>query len=66
MNDNVYTIKTLRTREWLHLPFKDHIEHLIVTSNIIQPRLHLRSMRLRVRKFIEIYLKIILSHFAIL
>ncbi len=50
MDDSVYTIKKLRTREWLHLPVKYRIEHLIVTSNILQPELHLRSMRLRVRK----------------
>lgn len=53
MNNSVYTIKKLRTREWLHMPVKDHIEHLIVKSNIIQPKLLLRSMRLRVRKLLR-------------
>ena len=49
------TFTLLRDREpengyTYHL--KDHID-LIVTSNIIQPKLHLRSMRLRIRKLLR-------------
>ncbi len=46
MDVNVYAIWKLTILKWIHLPFIDHIEH-------IQPKLHLRSMRLRVRKLLR-------------
>jgi hypothetical protein len=57
MDVNVYAIWKPTIFKWIHLPFKDHIEH-------IHPRLHFLSMKLPIGEHHREETKKILSSFA--
>mgnify|MGYP003990466103 FL=1 len=59
MDVNVYAIRKLIIFKWIHLPFKDHIEH-------IHPRLHFLSMKLPIGEHHREETKKILSSFVCL
>ena len=59
MDVNVYAIRKLRIFKWIHLPFKDPIEHS-------HPRLHFLSMKLPIGEHHREETKKILSSFVCL